>query len=174
MPVTSVRLEPPSPEAAQEFVDAVRRSRALHGRWVQAPSTLEQYRHYLQRSRQPSYIGHLLRTPSSELGGAINLSEIVRGGFKSAYLGYYAFEPHHAQGYMYQGVERVLGLAFRKYGLHRVEANIQPDNQRSAALVRGLGFRLEGYSPRYLKIAGRWRDHERWALTVEDWRALQD
>jgi ribosomal-protein-alanine N-acetyltransferase len=54
--------------------------------------------------------------------------------------------------------------------LHRVEANIQPRNRASIALVKSLGFRQEGYSPRYLKIGGRWRDHERWALLVDDWR----
>jgi ribosomal-protein-alanine N-acetyltransferase len=53
--------------------------------------------------------------------------------------------------------------------LHRLEANIQPSNERSIALVRGLGFRKEGLSRRYLKIGGRWRDHERWALLVDEW-----
>ena len=54
--------------------------------------------------------------------------------------------------------------------LHRLEANIQPDNARSIGLVRSLGFRMEGFSPRYLKIGGRWRDHERWALLSDNWR----
>jgi ribosomal-protein-alanine N-acetyltransferase len=57
-----------------------------------------------------------------------------------------------------------------EHGLHRVEANIQPDNLRSIHLVRSLGFRLEGHSPRYLRINGEWKDHDRYALTVEEWR----
>jgi [ribosomal protein S5]-alanine N-acetyltransferase len=58
----------------------------------------------------------------------------------------------------------LLDDAFRRLRLHRLEANIQPGNAPSIRLVRRLGFRREGYSVRYLRIAGRWRDHERWAI----------
>lgn len=166
-----VRLEQPSMRSARAFVGAVHRSRALHARWARPPSTIEQYRALVQRVRKTSHVGHLVYTENDLIAGVININEIVRGSFCSGYLGYYAFAPHHGRGYMRVGLQRVIRLAFREYGLHRLEANIQPDNQRSIALVQSLGFRLEGYSPRYLKIAGRWRDHERWALTSEEWKS---
>jgi len=102
--------------------------------------------------------------------GAIELSQIVGGKFRSAYLGYQIGVPFARQGYMREALATVLTFVFGRYRLHRVEANIQPHNLRSLRLVRSLGFHREGYSRRYLKIGGRWRDHERWALLVEDWR----
>jgi ribosomal-protein-alanine N-acetyltransferase len=155
---------------AAEFIAAVHRSRRLHGRWTRPPATRDQYEAFVRRARKATNAFHLVYTDRGELAGVVNISEIVRGAFCSGYLGYYAFEPHSAQGRMRDALAEVLRLAFRNYGLHRVEANIQPENTRSLALVRSLGFEREGYSPRYLKIAGRWRDHERWALTIETWR----
>jgi len=67
-------------------------------------------------------------------------------------------------------MRQVLAHCFRRLKLHRLEANIQPGNSRSIALVRSLGFENEGFSPLSLKVCGKWRDHERWALLSERWR----
>ena len=167
----TIRLERPSQRRAQEFLAAVRRSRRLHSSWVSPPGTAAAYRDYLRRVRRSTHAGYFVcREDSGELAGVVNISEIVRGNFDSAYLGYYAFAPHAGQGLMAEGLARVVGEAFRRLGLHRLEANIQPRNTASRRLVRRLGFRREGFSRRYLRVAGRWRDHERWTILAEEWR----
>ena len=165
----SITLETPSLKHRDEFLAAVARSHKLHYPWVSPPDGPQAFADYLKRLKSPNFEAFAIKTEAGELAGVINISEIVRGSFLSAYLGYYAFVPHNNRGLMTHGLEAVLHKAFRELGLHRLEANIQPENQASRRLVKGLGFRQEGFSPRYLKIAGRWRDHERWALTVEEW-----
>ena len=166
-----VRLVKPSPRWLAPFLAAVRRSRQLHARWVAPPSTPAAYRAYLRRRRRPPQTGYLVcLLGSRELVGVVNVSEIVRGSLQSGYLGYYAFHPYAGRGLMTQGLSLVLDDASRRLRLHRLEANIQPANRASLRLVRRVGFRREGFSPRYLKVLGRWRDHERWAVTVEDVR----
>ena len=71
------------------------------------------------------------------------------------------------------GLLLVLEHAFRKLKLHRVEANIQPGNTPSIALVKKCGFKREGLSRKLLKVCGRWRDHERWAVLAEDFARLK-
>jgi ribosomal-protein-alanine N-acetyltransferase len=176
-----VYLRPARKTDAKAFLAAVAGSGRLHRGWVQAPSTRELFATYVTRftgspphpHAATTHSGILVsRTDDDALVGVFNLSEIVRGSFQSAYLGYYAFAPFHGEGYMAEGIELALVAAFRTLKLHRVEANIQPTNAPSIELVRRAGFTREGYSRRYVRIAGRWRDHERWAMLAEDWRAL--
>jgi ribosomal-protein-alanine N-acetyltransferase len=159
-----VFLEAASRKREAEFLERVKASQKLHRPWTAAPHTAE---HFRGKPSQESFFICLIET--GELAGVINLNEIVRGLFQSAYLGYYAFEPFAGEGYMTEGLSLVLDQAFGALALNRLEANIQPSNKPSSRLVSRLGFRLEGFSPRYLKIAGRWRDHERWAVLADDW-----
>jgi [ribosomal protein S5]-alanine N-acetyltransferase len=163
-----IELERPTLLREQEFLDAVRRSRNLHKGLVAPPATPERFRAYLNGLRADTREGFFVIVKRTDtLAGVITIGEIVRGSFQSAYLGYYALEPHAGAGYLREGMTRVIAHAFGKLKLHRLEANIQPGNRRSLALAKGLGFKPEGYSPRYLKVCGRWRDHERWALLAD-------
>src|SRR5262249_25336058 len=132
----------------QEFLRAVRRSGALHRPWVRAPATAQQYRAYLQRMTPPANHAFVVcRRDDGALIGVINLTHIVRGAFKSGYLGYYAFAGHEGQGLMREGLTLVVRHAFKALRLHRLEANIQPHNAASLALAKACGFRCEGHSP---------------------------
>lgn len=110
------------------------------------------------------------RATDGVLVGAVEISRIARGNFQSGYLGYSILPAYRRRGYMTEALQLVLRHAFRTLRLHRIEANVEPGNEASLALVRSAGFIREGFSRRYLKIGGRWRDHERWALLAEDWR----
>ena len=167
-----VFIREPTMRDREELVERALASRALHRPWVSAPLTADQFTEWLERVRQPTVQSFLAcRTEDGAIVGVFTLSQIFRKGFQSAYMGYYAFQPFAGQGYMREGMQLVLRQIFRRLKLHRVEANIQPGNERSIQLVKKCGFKREGFSPRYLKIGGRWRDHERWAITVEDWRS---
>jgi ribosomal-protein-alanine N-acetyltransferase len=166
-----VYLRKPRASDAATFCAAVRASRSIHRRWTHAPTTAKSYAALLARSRRPQFETlFVCRTEDDVIVGVFDLSQIFHGIMQSAYLGYYVLAPHARRGYMRDGLDLTLRYVFRTLRLHRVESNIQPSNKRSLALVRWARFRREGYSPRYLKIDGRWRDHERWALLVEDWR----
>ncbi len=130
-------------------------------RLIETADTPENQRHVICRQSDGASVG------------MVNLSQIFRGPFCNAIMGYWVGEAFARSGYTGEGVRLVLGRAFGELGLHRVEANVVPRNQASIALVRRVGFREEGYSPRYLEIAGAWQDHVRFAMTAEDWQALR-
>lgn len=163
------------PELIDEvhFLDAMHRSESLHHPWTKAPMAPAEFQLYCQRCQADNFKGYLVCDANGAIAGVFNLSEVVRGCFQNAYLGFYVVEGFAGQGYMSAGLNLVLNQAFTVLQLHRIEANVQPDNTKSLNLIRANGFRKEGYSPRYLKIDGEWRDHERWAITIEDWQGVK-
>lgn len=161
-------------EDRTEFLALARESRRLHRPWTYPPERADQFDELYSRSRREDFlclVAYLADTGA--ITGVFTISQIVRGAFQSAYLGYYAHEKYAGQGLMREALEQVLDHAFGALGLHRVEANIQPGNAPSIALARGTGFRLEGFSPRYLLIGGQWRDHERYAITADEHAAAK-
>jgi ribosomal-protein-alanine N-acetyltransferase len=156
----------------EEFTSLMRASKAFHRPWASAPHDHERFMAYIEDSQRENFEALLVcRRYDDAIIGFFNISQIVRRLFQSAYLGYAAGRPYAGHGYMGEAIQQVLAVAFVDLGLHRLEANIQPGNEPSLALARSAGFQREGFSPRYLKIGGRWRDHERWAILGEDWLA---
>lgn len=168
---TRVFLRAPTASDRKEFIALMRASRSFHKPWASAPTDDDRFAAYLADAQRPDFEAMLVcRHEDLAILGFFNLSQIVRRSLESAYLGYAVGKPFAGQGYMREGIELVLRRAFTELRLHRIEANIQPGNHASIALARGAGFSREGFSPRYLKIGGRWRDHERWAILADDWR----
>jgi ribosomal-protein-alanine N-acetyltransferase len=166
-----VYLREPTTEDQAELLALNRSSRKFHQGLVSPASEPAQYLSLLERAHSDSFAYFLVcRKKDDAILGVINLSQIFHGPFRSAYLGYYIGKKHAGQGYMTEALQLMLFHAFDKLKLHRLEANIQPGNTASIALVKRAGFVREGFSRRYLKIGGKWRDHERWAIMVEDWK----
>ncbi len=162
-----VTLHRPRPADRDEFLTAVARSRTLHEPWVYPPSTPAQFNAYVRRVRTRDVLPMLVhRRTDRALVGVINLNHIIGGALQQAVVGYYAFEPFTGNGYMTDALTSVVRHCFDVLGLHRVEANIQPGNLPSRDLARRVGFEFEGLSPRYLRIGGAWRDHERYAIVA--------
>lgn len=114
------------------------------------------------------------RASGERIAGNINLTQVFRGAFQSAVLGYNLAEAEQGKGYMTEAVAAVVRFAFAEWSLHRVAANYMPRNERSAAVLKRCGFQIEGKAPRYLLINGRWEDHVLTAITNPDWKAQQE
>ncbi|GGV05847.1 acetyltransferase [Streptomyces litmocidini] len=166
-----VGLRPFSLDDAEEFTARARESREFHRPWLFPPCTAEAYAAYAGvLIEDPARAGFLVceRADGGGIAGFVNINNIVRGAFRSGALGYGAFAHAAGRGLLTEALGLVLEHAFGPLELHRLEANIQPGNAASRALVRRAGFRLEGFSPAMLHIDGAWRDHERWAITAPD------
>ena len=103
-----------------------------------------------------------------ELVGRVALSEVVRGVFGNAFLGYFVDEAANGRGYATSAVRDAVRFAFGEMGLHRVQAAVMPRNVASVRVVEKAGFRDEGYAERYLCINGVWEDHRIFAITREE------
>lgn len=107
---------------------------------------------------------------SDEMVGRVALSNVVRGAWQNATLGYFVAEAHNGKGYATEAVGLAVRFAFGDAALHRVQAGVMLHNKASARVLVKNGFRYEGLSPRYLKINGEWEDHDMYAVTAEDWQ----
>lgn len=165
----------PSLADMQEFLDAVQSSQQHLQEWVYPPDSKEKYLAYLKRAESKSTESFFikLKNPTNEIKkqytliGVININEIVYKSFQSGYLGFYRLCKEQRAGIMSSALMHVINYAFYNLGLHRLEANIQPNNNPSLNFIKKAGFCEEGFSKNYLKIGGLWQDHIRFAISKE-------
>lgn len=108
-------------------------------------------------------------TQERRLIGRVALSNVVRGAWRSATLGYWVDPEYQGKGYATQAVQGILWAAFEGLDLHRVQAAVMPKNTPSIRVVQKAGFVCEGYAPYYLNINGQWQDHKVFSCTQELW-----
>ena len=176
-----VEVRPPRESDTPAYAEAVTRSmRRLSDFAMPDPTNFPIVLH----NQSPTYRTFLVlaRDPEGDHGlvGRVNVANVVGGAFRSATVGYDAYDPYVGRGLFAEGLELVVDLVFadepRGMGLHRLEANIQPANTRSAGLVRSLGFVHEGFSRDFLHLPGidgrrAWRDHDRYTVLSSEWPA---
>jgi ribosomal-protein-alanine N-acetyltransferase len=163
------RIQPPQAADEPAFLAAMKDSTAFHHPWVSAPKNHAGWQRYMTRLEKPTEAGFLVkRIHDGAICGVINLNVITYEALCSAYVSYFGVAAQAERGYMKEGMLQVIQHAFDELGLHRLEANIQPGNLASIGLARSTGFEYEGFSPRFLKINGQWRDHERWAVLADN------
>ena len=150
---------------ATEFLRLAKENKEYHRPWIAVPSNKKSFQAYVEEmwtSEDKAYL--VQREDNNAFVGVIELRDIFLGDFRNAYACWYAFASQSGQGYMRAALQAVIEIAFGKLHLHRLEANIQPENTQSLYLAKACGFNLEGYSPKFLRKNGEWRDHERWAM----------
>jgi ribosomal-protein-alanine N-acetyltransferase len=169
-----VLLRPPVMADYDELTALIRKSRRFYRGFIAMPfKSRKQFAEYAKRSPAGDRFRFLIcRKPDGIIIGSIGLFHIVRLSLQNGVVGYMVGAPFARQGFATESLRLILRFAFKTLKLHRVEANIQPNNAASIALVKRIGFKFEGCSPRYLKIRGKWRDHGRWVILAEDWRKL--
>lgn len=166
-----VFLRYPKAEDFAEFTKLAKTSERFHRNLMKMSKTREEFEGFLERSKKDeNEIFLICRAEDGAISGMINLSQIFRGGFQNAYLGYGLGVKFTGHGLMTEAIALILRFAFKDLKLHRIEANVQPQNTPSIEVLKRNGFTKEGFSRRYLKIGGKWRDHERWAIIAEDWK----
>lgn len=109
--------------------------------------------------------------PGGAVLGLVAFSNIVRGPFQACFLGYALAESRQGQGLMTEALRLGIDYMFGEMNLHRIQANYLPHNTRSAAVLKRLGFTVEGYARDYLMIEGRWQDHILTSLINPAWVA---
>lgn len=160
-----IYIQAPTAKDEKAFLQAMQDSTGLHHPWVSAPKNHTGWKRYLNRLKRDTEAGFIIKRRADDvICGVVNLNIITYEALCSAYTSYFGVAGLAGKGYMKEGLTLMIRYAFNELGLHRLEANIQPDNQASIALAKSVGFEYEGFSPRYLRIHDQWCDHERWAL----------
>jgi ribosomal-protein-alanine N-acetyltransferase len=113
----------------------------------------------LERRAEGVTLPHVILDDDGDVVGRVTLNEIVRGPLQSCSLGYWLGESVNGRGLATRAVRELIRVAFTELKLHRIQAGILPNNDRSQRVLERVGFSRYGLAPNYLKIAGSWQDN---------------
>jgi [ribosomal protein S5]-alanine N-acetyltransferase len=162
-------VRPLTGDDAPAFLALAEKSSQFHQKWIKLPTDRDAFERYLSKFDDKNAFCFVV-CDADIIVGSVSLTGIEREPYQRGRLGYGVFEQYARMGYMSFGLERVIRLAFDNFKLHRLEADIQPENDPSKRLIKKMGFTREGISRKFICINGEWIDHERWALTLDEWR----
>jgi ribosomal-protein-alanine N-acetyltransferase len=129
---------------------------------------LEGARLEYQRAQSVRFVLFRREAPEGAVVGQCNFTGVIRGALQGCYLGYHLDQAAVGQGLMEEACRAAIPWVFQNLGLHRVTASYMPTNERSARLLRRLGFTVEGFARDYLYLDGAWRDHLITSLLAPD------
>ena len=170
-----VYLREPELGDFEDWAEIRQRSRAYLEKWEPTWSADEfsrfafrqRIRIYAQRARDDEgYAFFIFDKQTNHLVGGLTLSHVRRGVSQSATVGYWIGEQFAGKGLMKDALSALLAVASSRFGFHRLEAACLPHNKRSRHLLLACGFELEGFAKSYVKIAGRWEDHQLFGLVL--------
>jgi ribosomal-protein-alanine N-acetyltransferase len=173
-------IRPLGPHDVDEFTAAVVANRAHTEPWepihAEAHYTRAGQAETLRRDVEAwdmgtGYAFSVLDREGDRIIGRMALGNVVHGAWRNATLGYWVAAASGGRGHATEAARLICAFAFEHAGLHRVQPAVIPRNVRSIRVVEKAGFRLEGRALRYLNIAGRWEDHDIYAMTLEEWQA---
>ena len=159
----------------EDWADLRQRSRAFLEKWeptwaadeFSRAAFRQRVRIYAQRARDDDgYAFFIFDKRSHQLLGGLTLSHVRRGVSQAATLGYWIGEEYAGQGLMKDALRTLLATAGQQFSLHRLEAACLPHNDRSRRLLLSCGFEQEGFAKSYVKIAGRWEDHQLFGIVL--------
>jgi ribosomal-protein-alanine N-acetyltransferase len=160
-------IRPLQPDDAERLAEILAASRAFLAPFEphrpESYFTLSGQREVVEQALEAQAAGmlvaHVILSEDGRVAGRINLNNIVRGPFLSCSVGYWLDERATGRGLASRALAAMLDVAFFEVGLHRVEAGTLVDNVASQKVLERNGFIRFGLAPRYLHIAGEWRDH---------------
>ncbi|HZX03311.1 GNAT family protein [Kribbella sp.] len=126
-------------------------------KWFTTEGQLERMNYQLERYKNGHVVPWVLAS-GSRIVGAITLSDLVPGPFRSASLGYWVSVDSIGQGLATRAVEAVASIADSELKLHRIEASTLTGNVASQRVLERTGFQQIGMAPTYLHIDGYWQD----------------